>query len=44
MIEKIKNDIMLLKGKKTKILVDVGRNKREVDVGEILETYSQIWT
>ena len=44
MIEKIKNDIMLLKGKKTKILVDVGRNKREVYVGEILETYSKIWT
>lgn len=44
MIEKIKNDINLLKGKKTKILVDVGRNKREEYEGEVLETYSKIWT
>ena len=44
MIEKIKKDISILKGKKTKIFVDVGRNKREEYEGVILETYNKVWT
>ena len=44
MIEKIKSEIKDLKGKKIKILVDMGRNKNEEYEGEILETYNKIWT
>ena len=44
MIEKIKKDISILKGKKTKIFVDVGRNKREEYEGVILETYNKVLT
>ena len=44
MIEKIKNELESLKGKKIKILVDIGRNKNEEYEGMILDTYGKIWT
>lgn len=44
MLTDIKNKINALKGKKIKILVDVGRNKSEVYEGEVLNTYKNIWT
>lgn len=43
MINEIKSKIISLKGKKLKILVDVGRNKNEVYEGIITDTYSNVW-
>lgn len=44
MIEDIRDKIEKLKGKKIKISVDVGRNKRELYEGRILDTYKNVWT
>lgn len=44
MISEIKKQINNLKGKKIKIIVDVGRNKKESYEGIILNTYQNIWT
>ena len=44
MINDIKNKIESLKGKKIKVWVDVGRNKRETYEGFVLDTYKNIWT
>lgn len=44
MLSEIKKELELLKGKKIKLLVDVGRNKSEVYEGYILDTYKNIWT
>ena len=44
MIGEIKKKIESLKGKKIKVLVDVGRNKSETYEGFVLDTYKNIWT
>lgn len=44
MINEIKKNIALLKGKKIKVYVDVGRNKSEMYEGIVLNTYQNIWT
>ncbi len=44
MISNIKKKIESLKGKKIKVLVDVGRNKSEIYEGFVLDTYKNIWT
>lgn len=44
MINDIKKNITLLKGKKIKVYVDVGRNKNEMYEGVVLNTYQNIWT
>lgn len=44
MIIDIKEKLESLKGKKIKILVDVGRNKNEEYEGFVLNTYKNIWT
>ncbi len=44
MISEIKKYIKSCKGKKLKIKIDVGRNKKEVYVGTVVDTYSNIWT
>lgn len=44
MIKEIRKKLELLKGKKIKINVDVGRNKSETYEGVILNTYKSIWT
>lgn len=44
MLSEIKKDLELLKGKKIKILVDIGRNKNELYEGYVLDTYKNIWT
>ena len=44
MISDIKKKIESLKGKKIKVLVDVGRNKSEIYEGLVLDTYKNIWT
>ena len=44
MLSEIKKELELLKGKKIKLLVDVGRNKSEAYEGYILDTYKNIWT
>ena len=44
MISDIKKKIESLKGKKIKVLVDVGRNKSETYEGFVLDTYKNIWT
>ncbi len=44
MINDIKKNIILLKGKKIKVYVDVGRNKNEMYEGVVLNTYQNIWT
>jgi uncharacterized protein Veg len=44
MLSNIKETVENLKGKKIKILVDVGRNKNEVYEGYIKDTYKNIWT
>lgn len=44
MIIDIKEKLESLKGKKIKILVDVGRNKNEEYEGFVLKTYKNIWT
>ena len=43
MISDIKKKIESLKGKKIKVLVDVGRNKSEIYEGFVLDTYKNIW-
>ena len=43
MIEKIKKDLICLKGEKIKILVDVGRNKMEEYYGEVIQIYNKVW-
>ena len=44
MLSNIKETVENLKGKKIKIVVDVGRNKNEVYEGYIKDTYKNIWT
>lgn len=44
MIAEIKKRIYNLKGKNIKIMVDVGRNKKESYEGKILGVYKNIWT
>ena len=44
MLDEIKKNITLLKGKKIKVYVDIGRNKNEMYEGVILNTYKNIWT
>ncbi len=44
MINDIKKNIILLKGKKIKVYVDVGRNKNEMYEGVVLNAYQNIWT
>ena len=44
MINKIKKDINNLKGKRVKVLVDIGRNKIEEHVGIIDNLYDSVWT
>lgn len=44
MINEIKKKIKVLKGKKIKVYVDVGRNKSETYEGIVLNTYKNIWT
>ncbi len=44
MINEIRKDVELLKGKKVSVYVDVGRNKSEIYEGKVLETYKNIWT
>lgn len=44
MIIEIKKQINNLKGRKVKIIVDVGRNKKESYEGEISGVYQNIWT
>lgn len=44
MIQEIKKSVSLLKGKKIKIYVDVGRNKNEIYEGYIESVYNNIWT
>ena len=44
MLDEIKKNITLLKGKKIKVYVDIGRNKNEMYEGVILNTYQNIWT
>ena len=44
MISDIKKKIESLRGKKIKVLVDVGRNKSEIYEGFVLDTYKNIWT
>ena len=44
MISDIKKKIESLKGKKIKVWVDVGRNKRETYEVFVLDTYKNIWT
>ncbi len=44
MLEEIKKKVEQLRGKKIKILVDIGRNKSEAYEGVILHTYKNIWT
>ena len=44
MISDTKKKIESLKGKKIKVLVDVGRNKSEIYEGFVLDTYKNIWT
>ena len=39
MLDEIKKNITLLKGKKIKVYVDIGRNKNEMYEGVILNTY-----
>lgn len=44
MLGEIKNMVSSLKGKKVKLLVDVGRNKLEEYEGIVENTYNNIWT
>ena len=44
MINKIKKEILNLRGKKVTVLVDIGRNKMEEHIGVIDELYSSVWT
>lgn len=43
-INKIKNDIIALKGTKLKIKVNIGRNKHEYYEGTIDKTYNNLFT
>ncbi len=44
MIQEIKKKMEGLKGKKVKVMVDIGRNKNETYEGIVLNTYNKIWT
>lgn len=44
MLTEIKDKVNNLKGKKIRIFVDVGRNKREAYEGIVLNTYKNVWT
>ena len=44
MIIEIKKQILNLRGKKIKLLVDVGRNKLEEYYGYVESAYQNIWT
>ena len=44
MLGEIRNMVSSLKGKKVKLLVDVGRNKLEEYEGVVENTYNNIWT
>ena len=44
MLGEIKNMVSSLKGKKVKLLVDIGRNKLEEYEGIVENTYNNIWT
>ena len=44
MLGEIRNMVSSLKGKKIKLLVDVGRNKLEEYEGVVENTYNNIWT
>lgn len=44
MISEIKEQLLKLKGKRVKLLVDVGRNKLETYYGIIENIYDNIWT
>lgn len=44
MKEEIKKELYKIIGKKIKIIVDVGRNKREEYEGYIEKLYKNIWT
>ncbi len=44
MISEIKKQISNLRGKKIRIVVDVGRNKKESYEGRILGVYQNVWT
>lgn len=44
MIKEIKKKVEKIKGKKIRISVDIGRNKRESYEGVILEAYENVWT
>ena len=44
MIEEIKNNLKAKKGLKIKIIVDVGRNKKESYEGYIEKLYKNVWT
>lgn len=44
MKQKIREKLESLRGKKLKIMVDVGRNKNEVYEGFIDKLYNNVWT
>lgn len=44
MLKEIRRNLEAQKGKKIKLLVDVGRNKVEEYEGVVLNTYNSIWT
>lgn len=44
MLVEIRKKIESLKGKKIRLLVDIGRNKNEIYEGFVLATYKNIWT
>lgn len=43
MIDEIKQSIAKLKGKKIKIIVDIGRNKVEIYEGIVTSVYNNVW-
>ncbi|MEG2351124.1 MAG: Veg family protein [Bacilli bacterium] len=43
-MDRIRLKVASLKGKKIKIIIDVGRNKIEEYDGFVLDTYKHIWT
>lgn len=43
MIGEIRKKLLLLKGKKIKVWVDIGRNKSETYEGIVKEVYDKIW-
>lgn len=44
MLSEIKEHIKSLRGKKVKLLVDIGRNKMEKYEGVIQNAYNNVWT